>query len=85
MHQHNKFLNLRSLEITSGAQAIHHLVSLFSRNTPSNLLMFIPIEYHQLEVGVDQLFTSSTHIKLKKLAVSTWLAHMWEFLHLHRL
>ena len=78
-------INLRSLEITSGVQAIQHLVSLFTNKTAAKLLLVTAIEYHQLEVGVEQLFLSSSHDKLHKLATSTWTTHLWEFLHLYRL
>ena len=39
-------INLRPLIITSGAQAIHHLVSLHTSYTPSKLLLSTAIEYH---------------------------------------
>ena len=41
-------LDLRSLEITYGTQAIHHLVSLFTSCTPSELLLITAIEHHQI-------------------------------------
>ena len=37
-------LNLHSIEITCGAQAIHHLVSLFTRCIPSKLFLITAIE-----------------------------------------
>ena len=45
-------LDLRSLEITCDAQAINHLVYLFTSCTPSKLLLMTAIEYHQLETGL---------------------------------
>ena len=64
-------LNLRSLEITSEVQAIHHLVSLSTSGKPSKLLLVTEIEYHQLEVGIEQLFLSSSYAKLYELGTST--------------
>ena len=49
-------LDLHSLEITCRAQAIHHLVLLFTRCTPSKFLLITAIEHHQLEIGVEDLF-----------------------------
>ena len=43
-------LNLRSLEIASGIQDIQHLVSLFTSDTPTKLLLLTKIEYHRLEI-----------------------------------
>ena len=37
-------LNLYSIEITCGAQAVHHLVSLFTRCIPSKLFLITAIE-----------------------------------------
>ena len=59
-------------------------MSLFASNNTSKLLILNAIEYHQLEVGVEQLFLSSSHDKLQ-LATSTWITRLWEFLNLHRL
>ena len=47
-------LDLRSLEITSGVQAMHNLVSLFT--SPSKLLLIAVVEHQQLEIGVEELF-----------------------------
>ena len=52
-------LDLRSLEITFGAQAIHHLVSLFTSCAPLKLLLIAAIEHHQLEIGVTGIFLNS--------------------------
>ena len=68
-------LDLRSLEITSGAQAIHHLVSLFTSCAPSKLLLITTIEHHQLEIGIEGLFLSRSHTLLSKFATSTWITH----------
>ena len=78
-------LNLHSLEITSRVQAIHHLVSFFTSETPSKLLLVTEIKYDQLEVGVEQLFLSSSCAKLHKLETSTWTIHLWEFIHIYHL
>ena len=69
-------LDLRSLEITSGAQSIYHLVSLFTSCTPSKLLLITAIEHHQLEIGVEGLFFSTSYNLLSKLATSTWITHL---------
>ena len=76
-------LNLSSLEITCGSQAIYHLVSLFTSYTPSKLILIKAIEYNQLEIGVENLLLSSSDSILSKLATSTWVTYLWEFLHLH--
>jgi len=47
-------LNLQLLEVEVIAQAIYHLVSLYSLDTPTKLLLKIIIEYHQLEIGADK-------------------------------
>ena len=78
-------LGLHSLEITSGIQAIQHLISLFTSYTPSKLLLITTIEYHQLEIGTETLFLNSSFSSLSPLATSTWFAHLWEFLHLYKL
>ena len=70
-------VNLRSLQITSVIKAIQHIVSLFTRDTPSNLPMLTVIECHQLEVGVEQLFLSSSYPKPHKLVISTWKTRLW--------
>ena len=50
-------LNLQLLKVEAIAQAIHHLVLLYSSETLTKLLLKIIIEYHQLEIGTDkQLF-----------------------------
>ena len=50
-------LNLQLLEVEVITQAIHHLVSLYSLDTLTKLLLQTIIEYHQLEIGTDrQLF-----------------------------
>ena len=72
-----------SLEMTSGFQAIHHLVSLLTSDISSKLLLLTTTEYHHLEVGVEQLFLSSSHAKPHKLAISTWTTHLWELIHLY--
>ena len=51
-------LNLQLLEVEAIVYVIHHLVSLYSSETPTKLLLKIIIEYHQLEIGTDtQIFT----------------------------
>ena len=47
-------LNLQLLEVEVIAQAIYHLVSLYSLDTPTKLLLKTIIEYHQLEIGTDK-------------------------------
>ena len=64
-------LNLRSLEIKSRAQEIQHLVSLFTSDSPKKLLLLNAMEHHQLELGAEQLFLSSSHVKLHNLAISS--------------
>ena len=75
-------LGLQSLEISSGIQAIQHLISLFTSHTPSKLLLITAIEYHQLEIGVEALFLNSSYSTLSPLATPTWITHLWEFLHM---
>ena len=76
---------LHSLEITCGAQAIHHLVLSFTMYAHSTLLLIKAIEYHQLEIGAYGLFLSTLCTLLPELATYAWIAHLWEFLKLHRL
>ena len=76
-------IDLCSLEITWGMQAIHHLLSLFTSCTPSKLLLIAGIEYHQLEIGVESLFLCASHVLLSKPVTSTCITHLWAFLHLH--
>ena len=78
-------LGLHSLEITSGTQAIQHLISLFTSQTPSKLLLTTAIEYHQLEIGTETLFLNNSFSSLSLLATSTWITHLWEFIHLYKL
>ena len=47
-------LNLQLIEVESIAQAIHHLISLYTAETPTKLLLKTIIEYHQLELGTDR-------------------------------
>ena len=54
-------LYLNFIKIICEAQAIHHLVSLFTSYTPSKLLLITAIEYHTLEIGVYILFLSISH------------------------
>ena len=49
-------LDLRSLEIPSGVQVIHYLISLFTSYNPSKLLLITAVEYQQLEIGVGEIF-----------------------------
>lgn len=78
-------LGLWSLEIECGVQAIQHFISLFLRESPSKLLLVTTIEHHQLEIGVESLFLDCPFPLLSPLATSTWITHLWEFLHLHNL
>ena len=64
-------LDLRSLEITYGEKAIHHLVSSFTSCTPSKLVLISGIKYHQLEIEVESLFLSASCDMLSKIATST--------------
>ena len=73
-------LDLCSLEITCGAQAINHLVSFFTSCTPSKLLLITSIEHHRLEIGIEGLFLSTSCTLLLDLVTSTWITHLWEFL-----
>ena len=70
-------LYLRSQEVTYGAQAIHRLVSFFTSCTPSKLLLITAIEYHYLEIGVEDLFLSTSYTLLSELVTSTWITHLW--------
>ena len=47
-------LNSQSLEIEAIAKVIHHLVSLYSVDTPTRTLLHTIIEYHHLEIGTDK-------------------------------
>ena len=78
-------LNIHSLEISSSAQAIQHLVSLFTSDIPSNMLISTAIQYYQLEDGVEKLFLPSSYHKLHKLETSKLMTHLREFLYLYRL
>lgn len=78
-------IDLRSLEITCDVQAMHHLVALFTSYIPTKLLLITAIEFHQLEIGIKNLFLSSSFSKLSNIATSTWVTNLWEFLHLYRL
>ena len=46
-------LNLKSIEVEAIAQAIHYLISLYTANTPTKLLLKTIIKYHQLELSTD--------------------------------
>ena len=78
-------LDLRSLEIPSGVQVIHYLVSLFTSYNPSKLLLITAVEHQHLEIGVRDLFLNSSYSLLSLLATSIWITHLWEFLQLHKL
>ena len=62
-----------------------HLVLLFTSVTPATLLILTMIKYQKLEIGIENLFLSSSYVKLYKLATSTWMMHLWEFLYFYRL
>ena len=49
-------LNLHQLEVEAIVQAIQHLVSLYSSDTLTHLLLKTMIEYHQIELGADIQF-----------------------------
>ena len=53
-------LDLQSAEITSRVQEINHLILLITISTPSKLLLISALESHQLEVGVPDLFLTSS-------------------------
>ena len=66
-------LNLQSLEIEVIAQAIRHLVSLYSVDTPTRTLLHAIKEYYQLEIGTDKQFFSLTFASFGALATPTWI------------
>ena len=76
------WIDIYSLETFSGVKAMQHLVSLFTAETPARSLLITEIEYHQLEVGTEQIFLSSLCPRLQNLSTSTWFTNLWEFLHL---
>lgn len=49
-------LDLSSLEITSGAHGINHLIFLFTICAPSKALLITAIGSHRLEIGTEELF-----------------------------
>ena len=69
-------LDVRSLEITCGAQSIHRLVSFFTSCTPSKFLLVTAIEYHQLQIRLEDLFLSTSYTLLSELATSTWITYL---------
>ena len=73
-------INLGSLEATSGIQDTNHLVSLFSRRTPTPILICATIESHQIEIGIKELFLDLSHSNLHQLSMYTWSIHLWELL-----
>ena len=78
-------VDLRYLEIKCGTQAIHHLITLFTSFTPSKLRLITTIEHNQLEIGVENIFLYLSYSIFSKLYTSTWVTHLWEFSHVHRL
>ena len=71
-------LNLQLLEVEAIAHTIHHLVSLYSSETPTKLLLKTIIEYHQLEIGTEiQIFTLDFN-SYGILATSTWITLLWK-------
>ena len=64
-------LNLQSIEVEAIAQAIHHLISLYTADTPTKLLLKTIIEYHQLELGTDTQLFSLSYASFGTLATST--------------
>lgn len=69
-------LNLQRLEVEAIAQALYHFTSLYSSETPTQLLLKTLIEYHQLEIGIDeQIFSlgvESYHI----LSTHAWITSL---------
>ena len=47
-------LNIKLLKVEAIRQLIHHLVSLYSANTATKLLLKMIIEYHQIELDTDR-------------------------------
>ena len=64
-------IDIGSLEVTTGINAIHHLISLFNSKTPSHVLTTTVLELHQLEVGSESLFLNLLCTKLSILVTST--------------
>ena len=70
-------LNLQRLEVEAITQVIHYLVSLYSSETPTKLLLKTIIEYHQLEIGTEtQIFTLDFN-SYGILAMSIWITLLW--------
>ena len=66
-------LNLYQLEVETIAQAIQYLVSLYSSNTPTRLLLKTMIEYYQIELSTDIQFFSLEFEACGILATPTWI------------
>lgn len=69
-------LGLRSLEITSGVQAINDLISLISSSTAFKLLLTAVLESQQLEISVRELFFLSSFSDLAALTTPSWITHL---------
>ena len=69
-------LNLRSAEVEALAQAIHHLISLYEADTPTQLLLKTIIEYYQLELGTNKQLFSLSFDSFGSLATKTWITSL---------
>ena len=72
-------LNLQSIEVEAIAQAIHHLISLYTADMPTKLLLKIIIEYHQLELGTDTQLFFLSYASFGALATSIWITILWQY------
>ena len=71
-------LNLQSIEVEVIVQAIHHLILLYTADTPTKLLLKTIIEYHQLELGTDTQLFSLSYASFGALAIPTWIITLWQ-------
>ena len=71
-------LNLRSIEVESIAQVIYHLISLYTADTPTKLLLKTIIKYYLLELGTDTQLFSLSYASFGALATSTRITTLWQ-------
>ena len=71
-------LNLKRLEVETIAQSLHHLITLYSSDTSTQLLLKILIEYHQLELGSDKQIFSLNVDDYWELTTPTWITTLWK-------
>ena len=73
-----EWLNLQLLKVEAIAQAIYHLVSLYSSDTPTKLLLQMIIEYYQLEIDTDKQLFNLDFDSYGILATPTWITLLWQ-------